>query len=78
MIEYSCFDFGSLGVEKRYPRLKDFVHFVDAEFDFSLFAADVLLVCVRDVVIELEFLHRSRLPLRDLAWKHSRLQPTLR
>ena len=44
MMEYSCFDFGHFCVEKKVTTLQDFVHFVDAEFDFSSFA-DVLLVC---------------------------------
>ena len=42
----------------------DFVHFVDAEFDFSSFA-DVLPVCARDVITGLEFLHRSGIAHRD-------------
>ena len=54
MMEYSCFDFGHFGVEK--TTLQDFVHLVDAEFDFSSFA-DVLLVCAIDVVTGLDFLH---------------------
>ena len=37
MMEYSCFDFGPLGVEKKVSILEDFVHFVDDEFDFSSF-----------------------------------------
>ena len=41
MMEYSCFDFGPLGVEKKVSTLEDFVH---DEFDFSSFA-DVLVVC---------------------------------
>ena len=41
MMEYSCFDFRPLGVEKKVSMLEDFVHFVDDEFDFSSFA-DVL------------------------------------
>ena len=46
MMEYSCFDFGPLGVDKKESTLEKFVHFVDDEFDFSSFA-DVLLVCAR-------------------------------
>ena len=51
MMEYSCFDFCPLGVEKKVSMLEDFVHFVDDEFDFSSFA-DVLVECARDVVIK--------------------------
>ena len=51
MIEYSCFDFCPLGVEKKVSMLEDFAHFVDDEFDLSSFA-DVLIVCARDVIIK--------------------------
>ena len=47
MMEYSCFDLGHFGVEKKVTTLQDFVHLVDAEFDFSSLA-DVLLVCTID------------------------------
>ena len=52
MMEYSCFDFRPLGVEKKVSMLEDFVHFVDDEFDFSSFA-DVLVVCARDAVLNM-------------------------
>ena len=65
MMEYSCFDFGHFGVEKKLTTLQDFVHLVDAEFDFSSLA-DVLLVCTIDVVTGLDFLHRNGIAHRDL------------
>ena len=65
MMEYSCFDFGHFGVEKKVTTLQDFVHLVDAEFDISSFA-DVLLVCTIDVVTGLDFLHRNGIAHRDL------------
>ena len=65
MMEYSCFDFGHFGVEKKVTTLQDFVHLVDAEFDFSSLA-DVLLVCTIDVVTGLDFLHRNGIAHRDL------------
>ena len=65
MMEYSCFDFGHFGVEKRVTTLQDFVHLVDAEFDFSSLA-DVLLVCTIDVVTGLDFLHTNGIAHRDL------------
>ena len=52
-MENSCFDFGPFDVEKKVSTL---VYFVDDEFDFSSFA-DVLVVCAREVVTGLEFLH---------------------
>ena len=36
VMEYSCFDFGPLGVEKKVSTLEDFFHFEDAEFDSRL------------------------------------------
>ena len=65
MMEYSCFDFGPLGVEKKVSTLEDFFHFVDAEFDFSAFA-DLLLVCAKDVVTGPAFLHTNGIAHRDL------------
>ena len=65
MMEYSFFDFGPLGVEKKVPTLENFVHFVDAKFDFSSFV-DVVSVCARDVITGLEFLHRRGIVHRDL------------
>ena len=65
MMEYSCFDCGPLGEEKKVSTLEDFFHFVDAEFDFSAFA-DLLLVCAKDVVTGLAFLHTNGIAHRDL------------
>ena len=65
MMEHSCFDFGPLGVEKKVSTLEDFFHFVDAGFDFSAFA-DLLLVCAKDVVTGLAFLHTNGIVQRDL------------
>ena len=45
--------------------LEDFVHFVDAEFDFSAFG-DLLLVCARDLVTGLAFLHSNGIAHRNL------------
>ena len=35
MMEHACFDFNPLGVKKQVNSLEDFLHFVDAEFDFT-------------------------------------------
>ena len=65
MMEYSSFDFRPFGVEKNVCSLEGFVHFVDAEFDFTSFA-DLLPVCTKDVVAGLEYLHRKDIAHRDL------------
>ena len=65
MMEHACFDFNPLGVKKQVNSLEDFLHFVDAEFDFTSFA-DVLLLCARDVVSGLDFLHKNNIAHRDL------------
>ena len=56
MMEYSCFDFNFLEVDKKVSSLEDFIHFIDAEFEFESFS-DVLLLCARDVVAGLDYLH---------------------
>ena len=63
MMEYSSFD--HLELKKRVCTLEDFVHFVDAEFDFTSFA-DLLPACAKDVVAGLEYLHRKNIAHRDL------------
>ena len=65
MMEYSYFDFSPFGVDKKVSSLEDFVHFIDAEFDFTSFS-DVLLLCARDVVTGLEYLHKHNIAHRDL------------
>ena len=65
MMEYSSFDFRPFGVEKRVCTLEDFVHFVDAEFDFTSFV-DLLPACAKDVVTGLEYLHCKNIAHRDL------------
>ena len=66
MMEHACFDFTPFGVDKKkINTLEDFLHFIDAEFDFTSFA-DVLLLCARDVVTGLEFLHAKNIAHRDL------------
>ena len=58
MMEQACFDFTPLGVPKQVNTLEDFLHFVDAEFDFTSFS-DVLVLCARDIVTGLEYLHKN-------------------
>ena len=65
MMEHACFDFTPFGVDKKINTLEDFLHFIDVEFDFTSFA-DVLLLCARDVVTGLEFLHAKNIAHRDL------------
>ena len=59
MMEHSCFDFTPFGVDKKLNTLEEFLHFIDAEFDLTS-SADVLLLCARDVVTGLVFLHAKR------------------
>lgn len=65
MMEYSCFDFNFLEVDKKVSSLEDFIHFIDAEFEFECFS-DVLLLCARDVVTGLDYLHSHNIAHRDL------------
>ena len=64
MMEYSCFDFNFLGLDKIMCSFEDFIHFVDAEFKFTSFS-DVLLLCARDVVTGIEFLNQKNIAHRD-------------
>ena len=63
MMEHLYFDFTPFGVDKKLNTLEDFLHFIDAEFDFTSFA-DVLLLCTRNVVTGLEFLHTKNKKVR--------------
>ena len=65
MMEFVSFDFSLFGAEKAVSNLEDFYHFVDCEFNFEAFA-DVLLVCLKDTVAGLEYLHRNNIVHRDL------------
>ena len=46
MMEYSCFDFDFLGLDKKLSSLEDFIHFVDAKCNFTSFS-DALLLCAK-------------------------------
>ena len=58
MMEYSCFDFHFLGHDKKVSSLEDFIHFVDAKFNFMSFS-NVLLLCARDIVTGMDYLHQK-------------------
>ena len=75
MMEHLCFDSTPFGVDKKLNTPEDFLHFIDAEFEFTSFA-DVLLLCARDVATGLEFLHAKNIAHRNLK-PHSGLQSTL-
>ena len=55
MMEYSCFDFNFLGLDKKVSSLEDIIHFEDAKCDFTSFS-DVLLLCARDVVTGIDYI----------------------
>lgn len=65
MMEYIMFDFQPFGIEKTVTNIGEFYHFIDHEFDFESFA-DVLVVCIRDVVNALDYLHKHSIAHRDL------------
>lgn len=65
MMQYSSFNFGFFGVEKSVSSLADFLQFVDAEFEFSSFA-NLLPVCVKDILAGLDYLHNHNIAHRDL------------
>ena len=65
MMEYIMFDFQPFGIEKTVTNIGEFYHFIDHEFDFESFA-DVLVVCIRDVVNALDYLHKHNIAHRDL------------
>ena len=65
MMEYVMFDFQPFGIEKKVINLEDFYHFIDNEWDFDLFAG-VLVVCMKDVINALKYLHGRDIVHRDL------------
>ena len=65
MMEYVMFDFQPFGIEKSVTNIGEFYHFIDHEFDFKSFA-DVLVICIRDVVNALDYLHNYSIAHRDL------------
>ena len=65
MMQYSRFDFGFFGVEKSVSSLADFLQFVDTEFEFSS-VANLLPVCVKDILAGLDYLHNHNIAHRDL------------
>ena len=66
MMEYAQFNFRPFGLpEKTVSNLGDFYHFIDHEWDFECFA-DVLVVCMKDVMSGLDYLHKCDIAHRDL------------
>ena len=50
IMEYVGFNFGPFGVEKVVSNLADYHHYVDSELNFNESFADVMLVCLKDIV----------------------------
>ena len=64
-LEFVMFDFRPYGLDKKVSNLQDFYHFVDSEFEFESFA-DILVVCLKDVVTAFDYLHNKDIAHRDL------------
>jgi serine/threonine protein kinase len=65
IVEFLTFHLTPFGHDKRVNNLGDFVHFVDDVCNFESFA-DVLAVCMKDVVCALNYLHKHDIAHRDL------------
>ena len=66
IMEYVGFNFSQFGVEKVVSNLADFYHYVDSEFNFNKSFADVMPVCLKDIVASIEYLHGQNIVHRDL------------
>ncbi len=66
IMEYVRFNFSPFGVEKVVSNLADFYHYVDSEFNFNESFADVMPVCLKDIVAGIEYLHGQNIAHRDL------------
>jgi tRNA A-37 threonylcarbamoyl transferase component Bud32 len=62
-MQYSSF--GYFGVEKTVSSLADFLQFIDMECEFASFA-NLLPVCVKDILTGLDYLHNKNIAHRDL------------
>ena len=75
MMGHSCFDFTPFGVDKILNTLEEFLHFIDAEFDFTSFPCILLLCATRDVVTGVSSREKHH-PQRPKTREHSGLQST--
>ena len=46
LMEYSCFDFNFLEVDKKVSSLEDFIHFIDAEFEFDIWSLGLMMFAI--------------------------------
>ncbi|CAB4029727.1 Tyrosine- kinase SPK-1 [Paramuricea clavata] len=64
MMEYAGFDFSPFDSEVVVCNLDNFFYYVDGKFYFNAFA-DILLVCIKDTVAGLDYLHRHNIVHSD-------------
>ena len=65
-MKYVGSNFGPFGVKKVASNLADFYHYVDSELNFNESFADVMPVCLKDIVAGIEYLHGQNITHRDL------------
>ena len=65
-MEYVGFNFGPFGVEKVVSNLADFYHYVDSKLNFNESFADVMPLCLKDIVAGIEYFHGQNIAHRDL------------
>jgi serine/threonine/tyrosine protein kinase RAD53 len=65
MMDYVMFHFKTFGIDKTVTNMGEFYHYIDHELDFDSFAK-ALVVCFKDVVNALDYLHKHGIAHRDL------------
>ena len=65
-MEYDGYNLSPFGVEKVVSNLAEFYHYIDSEFNFNESFADVMPVCLKDIVAGIEYLYGQNIAHRDL------------